>query len=211
MSRGLFITLESADGAGKTTARGYILDHLKARGKEVVCTREPGGTPFGEEMRSILLHSDQGILPETELLLFYAARIEHIDKVIKPALEDGKWVISDRFEESTKAYQGAGAGMSTSIIEKISEASIKGFVPDATLVLDITEETMRERSQARDTIETVDRFETESWQFKQRVREYFENLAQSKERRIIQIDANPPIDVVQKNIISAIDQIVDSR
>ncbi|CAJ92701.1 dTMP kinase [Cupriavidus necator] len=178
--RGKFITFEGIDGAGKSTHIDWVADRLRARSDiaGVVTTREPGGTSLGEDLRQILLHRKMHL--ETEALLMFAARREHIAEVIAPALERGKWVISDRFTDATFAYQGGGRGLATERLEVLEDWVQGGLQPDLTLLFDVPLETASERlAGAR----APDRFESESRAFFQRTRdEYLRRAAQSPQR-----------------------------
>ncbi|WP_316149348.1 dTMP kinase [Cupriavidus sp. BIC8F] len=178
--RGKFITFEGIDGAGKSTHIDWVADRLRARSDiaGVVTTREPGGTSLGEDLRQILLHRKMHL--ETEALLMFAARREHIAEVISPALERGKWVISDRFTDATFAYQGGGRGLATERLEVLEDWVQGGLQPDLTLLFDVPLETASERlAGAR----APDRFESESRAFFQRTRdEYLRRAAQSPQR-----------------------------
>ncbi|RDK09915.1 dTMP kinase [Cupriavidus lacunae] len=178
--RGKFITFEGIDGAGKSTHIDWFADRLRARSDiaGVVTTREPGGTSLGEDLRQILLHRKMHL--ETEALLMFAARREHIAEVIAPALERGKWVISDRFTDATFAYQGGGRGLATERLEALEDWVQGGLQPDLTLLFDVPLETASARlAGAR----TPDKFEAESRAFFQRTRdEYLRRAAQSPQR-----------------------------
>ncbi|UDM49062.1 dTMP kinase [Cupriavidus sp. MP-37] len=178
--RGKFITFEGIDGAGKSTHIDWVADRLRARADiaGVVTTREPGGTSLGEDLRQILLHRKMHL--ETEALLMFAARREHIAEVIAPALERGKWVISDRFTDATFAYQGGGRGLPTGRLEVLEGWVQGGLQPDLTLLFDVPLETASARLAAA---RTPDKFEAESRAFFQRTRdEYLRRAAQSPQR-----------------------------
>ncbi|WP_265918729.1 dTMP kinase [Cupriavidus nantongensis] len=178
--RGKFITFEGIDGAGKSTHIDWVADRLRARADiaGVVTTREPGGTSLGEDLRQILLHRKMHL--ETEALLMFAARREHIAEVIAPALERGKWVISDRFTDATFAYQGGGRGLATDRLEVLEDWVQGGLQPDLTLLFDVPLETASARLAAA---RTPDKFEAESRAFFQRTRdEYLRRAAQSPQR-----------------------------
>ena len=178
--RGKFITFEGIDGAGKSTHIDWVADRLRARADiaGVVTTREPGGTSLGEDLRQILLHRKMHL--ETEALLMFAARREHIAEVIAPALERGKWVISDRFTDATFAYQGGGRGLATDRLEVLEDWVQGGLQPDLTLLFDVPLETASARLAAA---RTPDKFEAESRALFQRTRdEYLRRAAQSPQR-----------------------------
>jgi dTMP kinase len=193
MSRGKFITLEGIDGAGKSTHIGTVADLLRSRGKEVVVTREPGGTPLGEKLRSVLLSEKLNI--DTETLLMFAARGEHIARVIAPALAAGRWVVSDRFTDATYAYQGAGGGMEKDRIAAL-DAWVGGLKPDLTLVFDVPVDTALARLPAA----SKDRFESESRAYFERVRAGYLEQAGTEARRMRVIDASKAISEVKKEV-----------
>jgi dTMP kinase len=198
MSRGKFITLEGLDGAGKSTHVGAIAELLRARGKEVVATREPGGTPLGEKLRSVLLSEKLNI--DTETLLMFAARREHIARVIEPALAAGRWVVSDRFTDATYAYQGAGGGMPKERIAAL-EAWVSGVLtPDLTLVFDVPVDT----ALARLAGAHKDRFESEERSYFERVRAGYLERAGKDPRRMRVINSGRAIVEVKKEVEEAI-------
>ena len=194
MSRGKFITLEGLDGAGTSTHVGAIADLLRARGKDVVVTREPGGTPLGEKLRSVLLSEKLNI--DTETLLMFAARREHIARVIEPALAAGRWVVSDRFTDATYAYQGAGGGMPRERIAALEAWVIGGLTPDLTLVFDVPVDT----ALARLAGVSKDRFESEGRSYFERVRAGYLERAGKEPRRMRVIDSGRALDKVKKEV-----------
>ncbi len=197
MTPSKFITLEGIDGAGKSTHLAWLENFLQGRGLTVVVTREPGGTPLGEKLRALLLDSSQVMHPETEALLMFAARREHLDKVILPALEQGKWVISDRFTDASFAYQGGGRGLATNRLDDL-EWWVQGeFQPDLTLYFDVSVELGRQRVNA---IKTADRFEKEQDEFFRRVREAYLQRAHKFPQRIRLIDSNQPLEKVKESL-----------
>ena len=171
MTSGMFITLEGSEGAGKSTSLGYLQELLEHAGIATVTTREPGGTEIGEQVRTILLHAhDQGMSADTELLLMFAARAEHVDKVIRPALAAGTWVLCDRFTDASYAYQGGGRGIPDAriaVLETWVQASLR---PDLTLLFDIPTEQGLSRAAKRSA---PDRFEREDPAFFERVRQHY--------------------------------------
>ena len=195
---GKFITLEGIEGVGKTSNLNFIRELLEAAGQACVVTREPGGTPLGEALREMLLgHRDDNMSPDAELLLMFAARAEHLAKVIRPALAAGKTVLCDRFTEATYAYQGGGRQLD---IGKISglENWVQGELrPDLTLILDAPVEVGRERAGKRSA---PDRIEQEKDDFFQRVRQAYIALAHEHPERITLINAEPPLEEVQLQI-----------
>jgi dTMP kinase len=194
-----FITLEGMDGAGKSTHISSIIELLSARGVEVVSTREPGGTELGERLRELLLH--EAMHPETETLLMFAARREHIAQVIKPALARGAYVLSDRFTDATYAYQCGAKGVESSKIEQLEQWVQDGLQPDMTLLFDVpVEVSMQRLSAAR----TPDKFERESADFFTRIRNAYLQRAQQNPARFKIIDGNLPLDEVAKSVTQAI-------
>ena len=192
MSAGKFITLEGIDGAGKSTHVQGIADFLRAKGKSVVVTREPGGTPLGEKLRAVLL--SQALNIETETLLMFAARREHIAQVIAPALAEGRWVVSDRFTDATYAYQGSGGGMAKDRIASL-ESWVQGSLrPDLTLLFD----TPVEVALARLPKGRADRFESESREYFERVRSGYLERAAAEPGRMRVIDGRGPLEEVKK-------------
>ncbi|SMB28053.1 thymidylate kinase [Sterolibacterium denitrificans] len=201
--RGKFITLEGVDGAGKSTHHAWLIDHLRACGKQVVATREPGGTPLGETLRGLLLSQPMHL--ETEALLMFAARREHLDKVILPALERGDWVVSDRFTDASFAYQGGGRGLPPARLETLETWVQGGFQPDLTLLFDVPVEISRARLAA--TGHALDRFEQEQGEFFERVRQAYLQRAGQFPRRIVRIDAALPLDEITKTLEKTVSTI----
>jgi dTMP kinase len=203
--RGKFITLEGVDGAGKSTHLDWIATRLRAAGKNVVVTREPGGTPLGEELRKLLL--TQSMHLETETLLMFAARREHLEQLILPALAAGSWVLSDRFTDATFAYQGGGRGLDLARIESLENWVHQGLQPDLTLVFDLSVEEARRRRLAATA--RPDRFEQENLDFFARVRAVYLARAARYPQRIQVIDASLSVENIRKileNIILTICQ-----
>jgi dTMP kinase len=201
MTRGKFITLEGIDGAGKSTHISWLANHLEQRGIKVVRTREPGGTPLGETLRDLLLNLPMHL--ETEALLMFAARREHLDKVIEPALAAGTWVISDRFTDASFAYQGGGRGLALDRLRTL-ETWVQGdFQPDLTFLFDVPVAVARKRMGSQSSL---DRFELEGEGFFERVRAAYLARAANAPNRIRVIDARESIAnirvVLEKEIIS---------
>ncbi|WP_444633801.1 dTMP kinase [Cupriavidus oxalaticus] len=195
--RGKFITFEGIDGAGKSTHIEWVAARLRARAgiPAVVTTREPGGTPLGEDLRQLLLHRTMHL--ETEALLMFAARREHIAEVIEPALARGEWVISDRFTDATFAYQGGGRGLPTQRLEVLEDWVQAGLQPDLTLLFDVPLETASERlAGAR----APDKFEAESRAFFQRTRDEYLRRAAAAPGRFRVIDATRSIDAIREEL-----------
>ena len=182
--RGRFITLEGLDGAGKSTHIPWIAQQLRAAGHDVVVTREPGGTPLAEKLRAMILADPMD--PLTESLLLFAARADHVRRIIRPALERGAWVVCDRFGDATVAYQGAGKGVAMSLIEQLGATAHGGLQPDRTLVFDCSYEVSRKRLQAAGR--PPDRFEAEDQAFFERVRAAYARLAREDPSRVRLID-----------------------
>ncbi|WP_407276501.1 dTMP kinase [Halothiobacillus sp. DCM-1] len=205
--RGWFITLEGIEGAGKTTAAACVVDWLTARGKTVVQTREPGGTPVAESIRQLVLTAgDEPIAPEAELLLMFAARAQHMHYRILPALARDEAVVCDRFTDSSRAYQGAGRGLDAGLIETLAQTVEQGRSPDMTLLLDLPVATGMVRAAARRGAAQQDRFEQERAAFFERVRAGFLAIAE-RHPRVAVIDAAAPLPTVR----AAIEQALAAR
>ncbi len=201
--KGQFITLEGTEGGGKSTNLLFIQEFLASKGIDVVVTREPGGTEIGEAIRGILLNNDFSEMhSDTELLLMFAARAQHIQEKIQPALAEGKWVISDRFTDASYAYQGAARGMGSERIALIETWVQQGFQPDATFVFDLPIEIGMARVAARSqtTGQQIDRFETEKHAFFENVRGAYLTRAQQVPSRYTVLDASQSLDYVQQAI-----------
>lgn len=197
-----FVTIEGGEGAGKTTVLRALCDALAASGDEVVCTREPGGTPLAELIRGLLLDpGHEPARPDTELLLMFAARAQHVHETIVPALERGAWVISDRFTDSSYAYQGGGRGIDPARIATLETAHV-GIAPAITLLLDIGVQQGRARARGRDA--TPDRIEAEQDAFFERVRSAFLARAQAEPQRIRVIDATRSAEMVAADAVRAL-------
>jgi len=194
MSRGKFITLEGIDGAGKSTHVAGMADFLRRRGKDIVVTREPGGTPLGEKLRALVLSQKMDI--DTEALLMFAARREHIAQVIAPALASGSWVVSERFTDATYAYQGAGRGMARDRIAALERWVHGGLQPDLTLVFDAPVEV----ALARLANKRGDRFELESRAFFERVRAAYLERAAAEPRRMRVVQSGRSLVEVRKDV-----------
>ncbi|MCE9550612.1 MAG: dTMP kinase [Betaproteobacteria bacterium] len=195
MNKAKFITFEGVDGAGKSTHLAWFAEALRKRGKEVLVTREPGGTPLGECLRDILLN--QSMYVETEALLMFAARFEHIEQVIKPALERGTWVVSDRFSDASFAYQGGGRGMKLEKLEQLECWVHESFQPDLTLLFDLPIEVARQRLSKNITL---DRFEQERDCFFEKVRHAYLERCKKHPDRIMLIDAAQTPEKVKVNL-----------
>lgn len=197
MARGKFITFEGIDGAGKTTHLSWFHERLQekvgAAGRAVVITREPGGTPLGESLRQLLLHERMDL--ETEALLMFAARREHLAQVIEPALARGDWVLSDRFTDATFAYQGGGRGLPRDKLETLERWVQGGFEPDLTVLFDLPTETASER---RGAARSPDKFESETEAFFARTRAEYLRRAEEASYRFAIVDASQSIEHIRK-------------
>lgn len=206
VTKGQFITVEGTEGVGKSTSMAFIESWLKQSGKELVVTREPGGTELGEKLRNVLLDAkEQSMSDDTELLLMFAARAQHLHEVIQPALDAGKWVLCDRFTDSTYAYQGGGRGIELSRIAQLEQWVQGDRRPDMTIVLDLPVEEGLVRAGKRST---PDRFELEKHDFFNKVRNTFLSRASSNPERYKVIDASPAIDEVQKSIQALLEAMI---
>ena len=194
--RGKLITLEGVDGAGKSTHVAFIADRLRAQGREVLLTREPGGTPLAEKLRALVLA--EPMEPVVETLLMFAARADHVQRVIRPALEAGTWVVCDRFTDATAAYQGAGKGVSLELIQRLADATHPGLRPDRTVVFDCPYEIARQRLDRSGR--QLDRFESEDRSFFDRVRQAYLARAEVEPGRMRVIDASMPMATVQERL-----------
>lgn len=195
---GLFITVEGGEGVGKSTNMAFLEDYLCGQGVDLVVTREPGGTRLGEDIREMLLRvRDESICPMTELLLIFAARAQHINERIEPALAAGQWVLCDRFTDATYAYQGGGRGVDVDIVRRLEELVQGGLRPDYTLLLDAPVSIGMARARGRGEL---DRFEQEALDFFERVRETYLQLAQDSTGRYRIIDASVSLEAVQRQL-----------
>ena len=195
--RGRLITIEGVEGVGKSSVLPVVRDFLTEQGVQVLQTREPGGTELGEQLRDVLLNTDQEIVPSAELLLMFAARAQHVEKVIQPALQSGIWVLSDRFTDSSFAYQGGGRQLGAERVEVLERWVLGDLHADLTLLLDATRETSLERTKKR---RQLDRIETEGDEFFERVRLAFLQRAKADPLRVKVIDANPDFKTVSASL-----------
>ncbi|MGE8408532.1 MAG: dTMP kinase [Pseudomonas sp.] len=206
---GLFITLEGPEGAGKSTNRDYLAGRLRDQGLDVLLTREPGGTPLAERIRELLLApSEEKMHADTELLLVFAARAQHLAEVIRPALARGAVVLCDRFTDATYAYQGGGRGLSVERIATLERFVQEGLQPDLTLLFDLPVEVGLSRAAARGRL---DRFEQEGLAFFEAVRQAYLARASADPQRYRLVDAAQPLNVVQKALDALVAQIVERR
>lgn len=207
--KGKFITVEGIEGVGKTTNIGFIHQQLQAAGRDVVLTREPGGTPLGEAVRGLLLDPEYtGMDATCELQLMFAARAEHLAKVVWPALDKGQWVLCDRFTDATYAYQGGGRGIDTGVITRLEELVQGDFRPDLTLLLDVPVEVGLARASKRGA---MDRFEQEKVEFFARVRQAYVELAAKHHERYRVIDASLPLAQVQLRLGKVLQQFLPGQ
>ena len=203
MARGRFITFEGGEGAGKSTQARRLAERLRVVAPEVIVTREPGGSPGAESIRELLVRGDADRWsPVTETLLVYAARRDHVERVIRPALERGAWVVCDRFADSTRAYQGSAGGAARSLIEALERDVLEGLSPDLTLVMDLPVELGLTRADRRQDLDT--RFEGKGLAFHTRLREAFLAIAAAEPGRCAVIDAGRTPDEVGAAIWSRV-------
>lgn len=198
MQPGKLITLEGIEGVGKSSNLRFIAEYLQSQGKDILVTREPGGTPLAEDLRKILLAEYQEqTQPETELLILYAGRFQHVECVIKPAIKRGQWVVCDRFNDATFAYQGAGRNISLEKIHTLDEWTLGTFAPSLTIILDAPVEVALKRIQAN---RQLDRFEKERSDFFEKIRQAYLTRAHRHPERYCIVDASQSLPDVQHNI-----------
>lgn len=210
MAKGFFITLEGVEGSGKTTQTALVAEALRIAGHRVTVTREPGGTRAGEAIRAIFLDPAVSLHAAAELLLVLADRAQHVREKLKPALAAGEIVLSDRYSDSTVAYQGYGRGLDLKLLEELNRLASDGARPDLTIVLDLAVETGLERTRARvrGDVRGPDRFEGEQVEFHRRVREGFLTIARDEPERVKTIDATALVAEITSRIIAAIAELV---
>ena len=210
LEQGFFITLEGGEGSGKTTQINYLSSKLVSEGYQLITTREPGGTPEAERVRNLLVQREGGDWNAmAEVLLLFAARVMHVEQVIKPALQEGKVVICDRFVDSTVAYQGYGHGMDIEKIHEINNTALGSFKPDLTLILDIDAQSGLERSTKRLASQkgyskTEDRFERMEISFHEKLRTGFLEIAKNEPQRCTVINADQEIDKIGAQIANVV-------
>ena len=197
MKTGLFITFEGIDGAGKSTQLSNAIDYVKGLGRPFIETREPGGTELGERIRSLILDGKNKISAEAETMMMFSARLEHLNSVIKPALDDGKIVLCDRFTDATYAYQGFGSGVDLSFIENLERIVQNDLQPDRTFFFDLDTQTANARIAGRE----LDRFESEAIDFHQRVREGYLARAKAYSQRFSIINADRSADEIKGDLL----------
>jgi dTMP kinase len=204
MTVGRFIAFEGGEGAGKSTQARLLADALAARRIDCVVTREPGGTPGAEAIRALLLRTDgEGWHPRAEALLFAAARSDHVERLIRPAIAAGKWVICDRFVDSSRAYQGGGGGLSDGDVLDLHRIGSQGLLPDLTLLIEVSPEVARQRAAARDT-DGADRIGGRDEGYHAKVAAAFARLAKGEAGRFARIDGNGTAEVVHQAVFAAI-------
>lgn len=206
MSRGLFITLEGGDGSGKTTQAELLREWLDGLGREVVRTREPGGTEVGVEVREIVLHHRGDISPRAEALLYAADRAHHVATLVRPALERGAVVLQDRYIDSSVAYQGAGRVLDSREVRALSEWATEDLAPDLTVLLDLDPEAARGRLDASRT--RYDRLEAEASEFHRRVREAYLAIAAAEPERVVVVDAAQPAEQIAAELRARIEPLL---
>jgi len=205
VQRGRFITFEGGEGAGKTTQARLLVERLRARGLDVLQTREPGGSPGAEEIRGIAVSGEADRWSaRTETLLMYAARSDHLERTILPALAAGCWVVCDRFADSSRVYQGAGGGTPESLIEALDDAVVNGDQPDLTLVFDLPVEVGLDRAFGRGLFET--RFESKGLAFHQKLRDGFLQVAERHPERCVVLDATGEVEAVSARLWAVVEE-----
>jgi dTMP kinase len=210
MSRGLFITLEGIEGAGKSTVARAVGDWLARQSIRATLTREPGGTALAERVRRIVLErGEERLSAVTETLLMFAARAIHLENLIRPALERGEWVVCDRFTDATRAYQGGGRGVDPAWIESLASAVHGGLQPDCTLLLDLPVPVGLERARSR-RAGAADRFEAEAEAFFERVRAAYLELARREPQRVHVIDASVPLEAVERQAAAVLARLASA-
>jgi dTMP kinase len=217
-NRGIFITFEGIDGCGKTTQMRLLIDRLRATGYDVLETAEPGGTRIGTQVRRILLDSaNQELSPTAELLLYFACRAQNVDEWIKPAIEQGQIVISDRFTDSTVAYQGAGRGLGVQTVMQLHEIACRGVNPDLTIIVDIDLETSLGRAKKRNKTLSEQqqpdetRMDEQAVEFHRKARDAYAELARTESSRICVIDGRRSIEAIAEDIWRVVRENLDVR
>lgn len=204
----MLITFEGIEGSGKTTQIELLYNHLKEKGYEVIKTREPGGTAFGEALRRIFLHENLNVLPLSELLVFMAMRAQHVEELILPALKDGKVVLCDRFVDASYAYQGYGRGIDLGIIETLNRLVTKGVRPNLTILLDCPVSKGLKRKAAFNNV--MDRFEKEDIVFHQRIKNAYLKLSREEPKRFLVIDGKDCIEDIETLIRKNVENLLNN-
>lgn len=209
--QGKFITFEGIDGSGKSTQLRMLTGDLRARGIDVVTTFEPGGTPLGRRLREAFLETEETVAPIAELLLFAADRAQHVELLIRPALEDGRTVISDRYADATAAYQGAGRGFAAATIGQIIKLATGGLTPNLTLFFDITIENAIQRMSSRiKSGEQKNRMDVETAEFYSAVRDAYLTIAKNEPDRFLVIDANGAVEEIHARVLEIVTKFLQT-
>ena len=208
---GTFITFEGIDGSGKSTQLRLLANYLEQAGCDVLLTREPGGTPVGNRLRAALLDAQEEVDPLTELLVFAADRAQHVRRVLRPALESGRVVFSDRYADATAAYQGAGRGFAPELISEIIELATEGLKPDLTLLFDLSVDDSTTRTRRRTGSQRGDRLDSENADFHNRVRDAYLQLAKLEPERIKVIRTNQPQELTHARVKEIVVPFLQSR
>ena len=209
---GAFITFEGIDGSGKSTQLRMLASVLRLRGLDVVVTREPGGTPLGERLRAALLDTDEQVDPLAELLLYAADRAQHVRQLVRPALDTGHVVLSDRYADATFAYQGAGRGFPPALIHEVIALATGGLMPDLTLIFDLPVAQSRDRDRRRtDDGDANDRLDAETDEFRARVRAAYLQIADDDADRVRVIDASRSIEETHARVLELVLPLIESR
>jgi len=211
--KGIFITIEGIEGCGKSTQVRILKNYLEKKGLDVLLTREPGGTEIGNQIRKVLLDKrNKKIVPCSELFLYAASRVQHVEEVILPALQEGKTVVCDRFSDATTAYQGYGRGLNRNIVSVINRFSTKGLIPDLTIILDLPQEIGLKRARTRNREKGLSmkegRFEEESLLFHKKVRQGYLRIRKSEPKRVKVINAGHDIKKVNSQISKEVDKLL---
>ena len=210
--RGKFITFEGIDGSGKSTQLRMMASELRYRGFDVLTTLEPGGTPLGRRLREAFLETEENVAPLAELLLFAADRAQHVNFLVKPAIEEGKIVISDRYADATFAYQGAGRGFDEKTVNQVIQLATEGLKPDLTLFFDISVENAILRTKSRDKDEAIkNRMDKETADFYERVRDAYLKIAAREPKRFRVIEANGSIEDIKKKVLEIVTEFLGNN
>ena len=208
---GKFITFEGIDGSGKSTQLRMLTSELRLRGFNVLMTMEPGGTPLGRRLREAFLETEETVSPLAELLLFAADRAQHVDFLVKPAIAEGKIVVSDRYADATFAYQGAGRGFAESTVNQVIELATGGLKPDLTLFFDLSVETALRRTDSRtDSGERKNRMDSETGDFYKRVRESYLQIADREPERFRVINAEGSTGEIQRRVVEIVSEFLNN-
>jgi dTMP kinase len=206
---GKFITFEGIDGSGKSTQLRMLTESLRAKGVDVLATFEPGDTPLGRRLREAFLETEESVAPIAELLLFAADRAQHVEHLIKPALDQGRIVISDRYADATYAYQGAGRGFDEEIVNQVIELATGGLKPDLTLFFDISLETATKRMSERERTNSIEnRMDREGQEFYSRVRDAYLGIAKREPERFKIVDANGSVEDTHTRVVEIVSEFL---